>query len=176
MAEVIKYTTFRTKWGYFGIAGTDKGLVRTQLPIRDQHKLKSFLLKGLKAVVYEKDFHISFQKQITAYFNGYYINFDSHMPVILDSLSLFSQVVLKASRDIRYGKTRSYGEIAKRIGRPKAARAVGRAIASNPLPLIIPCHRVTYNDGRIGGFSSLGGVEMKKKLLALEECVLNSKS
>lgn len=78
----------------------------------------------------------------------------------------FQKRVWQALREIPYGKTASYGDIAKAIGQPKAARAVGMACNANPLPLVIPCHRVVAGGGRIGGFASGGGV--KEKLLAVE--------
>jgi O-6-methylguanine DNA methyltransferase len=74
--------------------------------------------------------------------------------------------VYAALLDIRYGEVRSYGEIARAIGEPSAARAVGAAVGDNPLPLVVPCHRVIESSGKLGGFA--GGVALKKRLLALE--------
>ena len=76
---------------------------------------------------------------------------------------------MTACRDIRFGQTVSYGRLAEMAGKPGAARAVGRALAKNPLPLIIPCHRVICANGKIGGFSAPGGVTLKKRLLQLEQ-------
>ncbi|GAI87660.1 unnamed protein product, partial [marine sediment metagenome] len=70
------------------------------------------------------------------------------------------------TRLIPYGETRSYAWVAKQVGKPKAARAVGQAMGSNPLPIIIPCHRVITSNGKLGGFG--GGLEMKRQLLSLE--------
>jgi len=81
----------------------------------------------------------------------------------------FSTAVLTACRAIPYGRTRSYRDLAAAIGNPDAARAVATALGRNPLPLVIPCHRVTYADGRPGGFSAPGGVELKQRMLALEK-------
>lgn len=78
----------------------------------------------------------------------------------------FKEAVWGALRGIPRGSLRSYGEVASIIGRPKSARAVGGACAGNPLPIIIPCHRVIGADGRLGGYT--GGVEIKRALLALE--------
>jgi methylated-DNA-[protein]-cysteine S-methyltransferase len=77
--------------------------------------------------------------------------------------------VLAACRKIPYGQTRSYGAIAKEIDAPDAARAVASALGKNPIPLVVPCHRVVYSDGRAGGFSSPGGVDLKLRMLAIEK-------
>jgi len=86
--------------------------------------------------------------------------------VALDACSTFQQQVLRAEHRIPRGHVSSYGRIAAELSRPGAARAVGRALASNPFPLIVPCHRAVRSDGRLGGFQ--GGTEMKRALLEAE--------
>ena len=168
MPEYVKYAVFLTEWGYFGLAGTDSGLLRTHLPGPEPQTVKSRLLKGLGSSEYKKTYLMSVQEMITAYFAGTYVNFDKGICIGLDGLSLFSQRILTACRNVKYGETISYGQLAKKAGQPKAVRAVGAALAKNPLPLIIPCHRVIYSDGRTGGFSAAGGKRMKEKLLRHE--------
>lgn len=82
----------------------------------------------------------------------------------------FQHDVWKALIKIPYGETRTYSQIAKMSGHPNAVRAVANAIGKNPLPPVIPCHRVIRNDGKIGGYSAPGGIEQKKKLLNKEKC------
>ena len=176
----MKYTIFRTKWGYFGLAAADNGLLRTCLPLTERERVESQLLQNLPAtqlvlrsellrrVAYDKALFKTAQEQITAYFEGDCINFRD-IPVVLDGLGLFARRVLTACRDITFGQTVSYGRLAEMAGKPGAARAVGGALAKNPLPLIIPCHRVICANGKIGGFSTSGGVTLKKKLLQLEQ-------
>lgn len=169
MQKVIKYAVFKTKWGYFGLAGTEFGLCRTCLPGSKRQRVKSHLLRNLRTTEYDKTLFKTVQEQITAYFKGTCVNFSPDIPIVLDGFSEFTGLVLAACRKIGLGKTISYGRLAKVIGRPTAARAVGACIAKNPLPLIIPCHRVIRSDGKIGGFSAAGGVTLKKKMLLHEQ-------
>jgi methylated-DNA-[protein]-cysteine S-methyltransferase len=92
----------------------------------------------------------------------------SRVTLDMTGVAPFHQQVLKAARDIPCGTTISYGELARRVGSPGAARAVGRALGQNPFPIIVPCHRVLTSDGRTGGFSASGGAATKLRLLALE--------
>jgi methylated-DNA-[protein]-cysteine S-methyltransferase len=168
MQKVIKYVIFKTKWGYFGLAGTGTALCRTHLPGPEPKKIKSRLLKDLPGAQFDGTFFKILQKQIAAYFEGSCVNFSPDMPVVLVGFVVFSRKVLTACREIEFGQRITYSGLAKKAGRPTASRAVGNALAKNPLPLIIPCHRVLRADGKMGGFSTPGGTNMKKRLLALE--------
>jgi methylated-DNA-[protein]-cysteine S-methyltransferase len=92
----------------------------------------------------------------------------AHVPVDLTGLEPFALGVLQAARRIPPGRTRTYGQIAAELGEPRAAQAVGAALGRNPIPIIIPCHRVLAAGGKAGGFSAPGGVSTKLKLLAIE--------
>ncbi len=167
MQKTIKYTIFKTKWGYFGLVATDINLLRACLPLAERKKVESQLLRNLQNPKFDKSLFRTAQEQITSYFEGAQVDF-RNLPVALDDLGLFAKRVLTACRDIEFGRTVSYSRLAELAGRPRAARAVGRALAANPLPLIIPCHRVICSDGSLGGFSALGGVNLKKRMLKLE--------
>lgn len=104
-------------------------------------------------------------KQLQAYFAGRLKRFAA--PCDLEGLTPFTRAVLKITARIPYGEVRSYQWIARKLGKPAASRAVGNALARNPIPIIIPCHRVVRSDGTIGGFAL--GPEWKKRLLALEQ-------
>jgi methylated-DNA-[protein]-cysteine S-methyltransferase len=105
-------------------------------------------------------------RQVAEYLQGRRRAFD--LPVALPATATpFARRVLRAVAQIPYGATRTYGEIATRAGHPGAARAVGQIMARNPLPLVIPCHRVVAAGGRLGGFG--GGLPLKRTLLALEQ-------
>ena len=168
MQKVTKYTIFQTKWGYFGLAGTKYGLCRTQLPGSKPEKIKTHLLKNLPAAQFDKTFCKILQQQIAAYFEGACVNFSRDIPLVHDGFSSFGTSVLKTCREIETGQTITYGQLAKKAGRPNASRAVGSTLAKNPLPLIIPCHRIIRSDGKMGGFSAPGGITLKKKMLELE--------
>jgi O-6-methylguanine DNA methyltransferase len=86
--------------------------------------------------------------------------------VDIDGISEFSRIVLELTMKIPWGETRNYGWIAVKMGKPNAARAVGRALSRNPVPLVIPCHRVINGNGSLGGFGR--GTEWKKRLLSIE--------
>ena len=102
-------------------------------------------------------------RQLRAYFAGELENFD--LPLAPQGTS-FQQEVWRRLCDIPYGETISYGKLATWIGNPKACRAVGHANGSNPIPIVIPCHRVIGSNGKLTGFG--GGLPIKEKLLALE--------
>ncbi|MHC4624445.1 MAG: methylated-DNA--[protein]-cysteine S-methyltransferase [Planctomycetota bacterium] len=172
MTTAVRYTVFETRWGYFGLAGAGAGLLRTCLPMPNASRVESLLLENHPSARHEKGLFRPLQEQITAYFQGSYVDFDADMPVLFMDLSSFARSVLAACRGVRYGRTISYGQLAAKAGSPKAARAIGGVMARNPLPLIIPCHRIVRADGRIGGFSAIGGISLKKKMLEMESHAL----
>ncbi|WP_017754103.1 methylated-DNA--[protein]-cysteine S-methyltransferase [Calidifontibacillus oryziterrae] len=106
--------------------------------------------------------------ELTEYFNGERERFTMELDLYGTP---FQQKVWKELLKIKYGSTKSYKDISEAISSPKAARAVGSAIGRNPIPIVIPCHRVITSNGRLGGFS--GGLDKKEKLLALENIPLN---
>lgn len=106
----------------------------------------------------------NFRQQLVDYFGGKLREFEQE--IILLSGTEFEKSVWLSLRQIPYGETRTYKWVAERIGKPKAVRAVGRALSKNPIPIVLPCHRVIESDGSIGGYSL--GVERKRRLLNLE--------
>ena len=108
---------------------------------------------------------IKAQKELRSYLNGHTKIFST--PCDLRGLPAFTHAVLKAATKIPYGEVRSYGWLAQHLGNPRAARAVGNALARNPIPIIIPCHRVVRSNGNLGGYAL--GTALKKQLLKLEE-------
>jgi len=105
--------------------------------------------------------------KLADYFAGRSVDF-SAVPLDLSAVPPFRARVLTALRKIGYGRTISYAGLARRVGRAGAARAVGQAMAHNPIPIIVPCHRVLRSDGGLGGFSAGEGIALKRQLLAME--------
>ena len=167
MDTQMKYTIFNTAWGYFGLVADKKGLRRTVLPCENSKTVEKCLLAGFDNPQFDKNLLKPLQKQIIACFAGKPARFNA--PLVLDRLPTFTRKVLDACRKIPAGKTVSYSQLAGMIGKPRASRAVGSALARNPIPLIIPCHRVIHSDGSLGKFSAPGGTDTKKKMIDLEK-------
>jgi methylated-DNA-[protein]-cysteine S-methyltransferase len=167
MDTQMKYTIFNTAWGYFGLVADKKGLRRTVLPCENRKTVEKRLFAGLDNPQFDKNLLKPLQKQIIAYFAGKPARFDASL--VLDKLTPFARKVLAACEKIPAGKTVSYSQLASMIGKPRASRAVGSALARNPIPLIIPCHRVIHSDGSIGNFSALGSSVFKARLLKHEK-------
>ena len=169
---MLCYTVFRTKWGWFGLAG-DAAVARTCLPLPQREMAQRELLDSVGPAAadarFEKTFLADLQQRIVAYFEGEPVDFTVDPAVSLDHTGTFARRVLAACRAIPFGRTRTYADLAGKVGHPGAARAVGTALAGNPIPLIIPCHRVLRSDGGLGGFSAPGGTATKQKLLDHEQ-------
>ncbi len=164
MAPELYYFTFNTSVGWIGILGSEAGLRRVTLPRRSApeiHKLLGIAPDG--AALSPQRFQ-GLMERLRAYFAGRKVTFPDELDP--GQATAFQREVWAATRLIPYGETRSYTWVAEQIGKPKAARAVGQALGRNPLPVIIPCHRVIAGNGGPGGFSE--GLGMKKFLLQLE--------
>jgi methylated-DNA-[protein]-cysteine S-methyltransferase len=162
--ETTYYTYMDNPVGRLLLAGNEKGLKRVGFP----HG-KGALKPERGWVPNEEPFREAI-RQLQAYFAGTLEEFD--LPLAPEGTQ-FQRAVWQALRSIPYGATVSYGEIARRIGRPKAVRAVGAANGRNPLPIVVPCHRVIGSDGSLTGFG--GGLMTKQRLLDLERCRTASK-
>ena len=176
MTDDLRYVLFKTKAGYFGLLGSKKGLLWTLLPGYDVKTAKAYLTVGMSGCCLDKKLYLTLQKEIISYFEGIYVDFSLSVPFVLNNLSTFSQTILTVCRGIPYGKTISYSQLADLAGSGRAARAVGNALAANPMPLLIPCHRVIKSTGQTGEFSATGGTVFKDYMLQLEKNALKSKS
>jgi len=157
---------FKTPWGWMGVAATARGLARVVLPGKRNARALARLatLEGRQAPRAARAHARQAERQIREYLRGR----RRALTVRLDLAALprFQKKVLLAARRILYGRTVTYGQLAARAGNPRAARAVGQAMARNPVPLAVPCHRVVAAGVRLGGFG--GGAALKRRLLALE--------
>lgn len=159
-----KYTIIETAWGWAGFSADGGGITRLALPAASQRAAKAVFV-GLE---FDPELMKDTQKAIVRYFEGEKVDFGGWPKVNLDGIGEFGKAILSACRTIGYGKTSTYGELAEMAGCPGAARAVGTALANNPVPLIVPCHRVLRSDGGLGGYSGEGGIHTKQRLLVLE--------
>ncbi|MGE5295147.1 MAG: methylated-DNA--[protein]-cysteine S-methyltransferase [Solirubrobacterales bacterium] len=172
---MLNYTVFRTQWGHFAFAGVDDAVCRTFLPVADRQAAERGLLLGLgpaaHAVRFDQGYLPELQEQIVAYYEGEPVDFSVDPPAYIENISPFGRKVLLACRAIPFGVAKTYSDLARQIGSPLAARAVGSVMAANPIPLIIPCHRILRTDGGLGGFSAPGGTAVKQRLLEHERSV-----
>ena len=158
---VTSRVIFATDWGWWGVEASGQGVVCVVLPPASPQVVAEMLsaatgcCEGLAQAAAE---------QIQEYLGGRRQQFT--VSVDWEHLSAFARRILEVCARIPYGKTISYGRLACLMGKPGAARAVGQVLAANPVPLIVPCHRVICADGRLGGFSA--GRDLKQRLLALE--------
>ena len=161
---MIEFTNFNSPIGKIYIAAVKEGVVKISFSNESPEELENYCQKHLGLEVHQgSDFTKYAKQQILKYLEGKSQSLD--FPVIHLN-SPFRQKVLEAERNIPYGETRSYGEVAQMVNNPRASRAVGSANAENPLPLYFPCHRIISYNGGLGGYG--GGLDVKKYLLDLE--------
>ena len=168
-AHAVGYALIATALGTCGIAWSPHGLLRLQLPERDRAATKARLTRGLEAAtaVPPPAVMAAAIESLVRYADGAAEDF-SAVPLDLAQVPDFHRTIYAACCAVRWGQTATYGELAQRVGVPGAARAVGQAMGRNPIPVIIPCHRVLASGQRMGGFSAHGGAITKQRLLALE--------
>ena len=164
MAGELKYITLNTKVGWVGILGSAKGLLFVTLPQCSAQEARQLLGDSVNHATWSPHRFKDLMERLRIYFSGHKAVFPEELD--LSAATPFQREVWEITRLIPYGETRSYTWVAEQIGKPKALRAVGQALGSNPLPVIVPCHRVLNIDGKLGGYSR--GVEMKRYLLSLE--------
>lgn len=164
MGAKLHYATFRTNMGWAGVLGSKHGVLATTLPQSSAQKAREQLGDGVTYASWSPDAFKDLINRLSAYFYGAEVSFPDKLD--LSQATPFQRQVWEITRLIPYGETRSYGWVAEQLDKPAALRAVGQALGKNPLPVIIPCHRVVATSGRLGGFS--GGAEMKQRLLSLE--------
>jgi len=162
---VVYWDAIATPIGRLLVAVSDAGLVRVGFRHTTAPAFTAQLAEQLDADVVRSPARTAHAvRQLRAYFAGRLRSFE--LPVDLGGLTTFQRRVLAATAAIPAGRLASYGDIARRIGRPGGSRAVGQALGRNPVPIVIPCHRVVAAGGRIGGYA--GGLGIKRTLLRLE--------
>jgi methylated-DNA-[protein]-cysteine S-methyltransferase len=164
----MNLAVFETQIGWVGVAFSERGLAGIQLPRATRAQTLANLQRDFPKAAVVADAPIEIARELREYAEGTRRQFT--LPLDLSAVKPFQRTVLQVADSIKYGETRSYGWIARAIGKPRAARAVGRALATNPIPIILPCHRVLGSDGGLHGYG--GGLPLKRKLLELEGALL----
>ncbi len=165
---MIAKAVFQTPWGWIGIAASARGVCAIVLP----KPLRRAAERALRVQDISSNGHLAppdkllrdAQVQVAAYLAGKRHTLD--FPIDLSAGTPFQRRVWQTALRIPYGRARSYQWIASKVGGKRYSRAVGNALGANPVPLIVPCHRVVAHDASLGGFS--GGLTVKRKLLDLE--------
>jgi methylated-DNA-[protein]-cysteine S-methyltransferase len=157
---------FKSRWGWMGVSETTKGIDTVVLPKASRQAVLSELQAASAALL---DAEVSSRlrearTQLTDYLAGTRHSFD--LSLDLSRGTSFQQKVWRTLLCVSYGRLRSYQWVAVRVGGSQYARAVGNAVGANPMPIVIPCHRIVAQDASLGGFS--GGLPTKRKLLTLE--------
>jgi O-6-methylguanine DNA methyltransferase len=159
-----------TPIGDLWLAVSDLGLAAVEWGL-SQAEFEAYLVKRFKRTVeYKPKMVAQAASELREYLKGKRRDFT--IPVDWTLLRPFQRSVLHATYEIPYGETRTYKEIAEHLGKPRAARAVGRAEATNPMPLVLPCHRVIGMDGKLHGYGMAEGIKTKEWLLKLEGAII----
>jgi methylated-DNA-[protein]-cysteine S-methyltransferase len=161
----VAYTTIDSPVGALLLAATSRGLVRVAYDVEDHDRVLDALARRLSPRVLRAPQRLeAAARQLDEYFGGRRQAFE--VPLDWSLSTGFRQLVQQHLPEIGYGQTRTYGQVAELVGSPRAFRAVGTACSTNPLPVVVPCHRVLPADGSTGRY--VGGPDTKKALLRLE--------
>jgi len=161
----VAYRTLETPVGTLLLAATEQGLVRVAYDREDHDAVLTTLAAAVSPRILAAPARLDpVVRQLAEYFDGGRRVFE--VPLDFRLSKGFRRAVLSHLPDIAYGRTESYAQVAAAAGSPKAVRAVGTACATNPLPVVVPCHRVVRSDGSFGGY--VGGEDAKRTLLTLE--------
>lgn len=163
----LSYLVFATPIGQIGLVGGDEGLVEVVIKPSSAEVQAVIATRFSRAREQACPCLIRARTQLEEYFSGERTGFD----VKLDQrgLSAFQRLVLQSLQDLPFGDVTTYGALAQRVGSPRAARAVGSVMASNPFAILVPCHRVLASNGRLGGYSGGEGATTKAWLLEFEK-------
>ena len=177
--EILYFSSFLTPLGYVYIAKSTQGVCQISFPYSKENDIVRLVqnnnlsrsMNGRTRINIQRyDSHLKYEVDLLqAYFKGKQVDFD--FPLDLCSGTPFQIMVWNKLREIPYGEGRSYKWVAEQIGNPRAARAVGMANNKNPLPPVIPCHRVIGSDGTLTGYAS--GLHVKKYLIEMEKGISN---
>ena len=152
--------------GELYVAVSDRGLIALDFGLGERNFVDRVQRRTKATLVRSREHCAEAMRQVREYLDGKRTAFD--LPLDMTTMTDFQRTVLSAALKIPRGQWLTYGEVAKAIGRPQASRAVGQALGHNPVPIVIPCHRVLGSDGSLHGYSGGGGLQTKAWLLQLE--------
>ena len=165
-ADIATLSAFPTPLGWMGLLGAADELVRIYVGFRSTQSVRA-AAELVHPSVRHGDWSSELRSRFEAYAEGELIDF-ADVQIRLPAMTLFRQQIIAATRRLGYGETASYGELARRVGHPGAARAVGTAMSTNRFPILIPCHRVLAAGGKLGGYTAPSGTDLKQRLLKME--------
>jgi methylated-DNA-[protein]-cysteine S-methyltransferase len=170
-----KFIAFETSYGWCGIVSGGDGIKRIILGYKSYSSVKGTITRLYPAIKDEENSILSrAREELLKYLSGEAAHLD--FPIDLPKATPFQRKVWEETRSIPYGDVKTYRWLGERLTTPGVSRAIGNALARNPLPLIIPCHRVIRSDGAVGGFSLPGGTTLKSTLIELERSNKSRKS
>lgn len=176
--KVSCWSLFQTEIGWCGLQGRGDTVERFLMGVPHRNDLLQMIesesaVKGPSSAkkAIESNWYPELQERLQDYFQGAQVEFRD-VKLKLTQMTPFQSRVIHALQQIRYGEQISYGKLAEKAGSPRAARAVGTVMASNRIPILIPCHRVIASGGKLGGFSAPQGTSLKEHLLMLESRAL----
>ncbi len=168
----LQVCVFSTPLGWIGLVGANKRVWRLTMGHRRAEDAWSDLRRHfVEGSLTASDWYPKLKKMLEQFAAGKVVSFEDIL-VRTEHRTEFQQRVLAATQALGFGETISYGQLAALVGSPKAARAVGSVMASNQIPIIVPCHRVVGSRGELTGFSAPTGVDLKQRLLDLEQAAL----
>ncbi|MCX8021202.1 MAG: methylated-DNA--[protein]-cysteine S-methyltransferase [Syntrophorhabdaceae bacterium] len=163
--ESVYYAIFESSFGYIALVSKDKRLIELNVTVEDPLRISKNIRTKYPESSESMDAFKEIHGLLERYFRGERVDF-FRIETDLTGFNDFTKKVLERVKAIPYGALKSYKVIAEEVGSPNGARAVGQAVGINPVPIIIPCHRVIREDGTIGGYSQ--GIRMKERLLSIE--------
>lgn len=161
-----RYRLVRTAAGTCWYVAGDRGLLRSALPLPTRREAREQQRREFPEAREDKQLLPALSEALEGYFAGRDVRFDVRLDE--ESLTPFRREVYRALKRVRRGRFVTYAELAAKVGRPGAARGIGTAMAKNPYPPIVPCHRVLGSDGALRGFSAPGGIALKRQMLEME--------
>jgi len=175
LESAVFLSIFPTELGWMGMAGSGFSVQSIQIGYASEAAAKKGIKQSLQSSgalprkLVESDWHPQLREALQEYSQGTNVRFDEFQ-LQLPARTPFRDKVLAATRAIGYGKVTTYGDLARSVGHPGAARAVGTVMSTNRFPILIPCHRVLAAGGLLGGYTSPAGIDLKRRLLELEQC------